>query len=84
MNIMKAFYHKGRRQFVPWLASELATKTRREEKYIVAELKKLAQAGMVAALRVPHASKLHSWHLTPAGQAKAMEIIHAEAMMRSV
>ena len=84
MNILKAFYHKGRRQFVPLLAREIAVKTGRGEDQVIAELRGLTRAGLVAFARVPHASKLHSWHLTPSGQAKAMEIIHAEAMMRSV
>ena len=83
MNLLKAFYHKTRRQFVPMLAREIAAKAKVDPESAAMALVDFQRKGWVRGAKDPLISTA-IWELTPAGQAKAMEIIHAEAMMRSV
>ena len=83
MKTLRAFYHRTRRTFVPMLAEEIAAKSSQPVDDVMTELRILARQGYVTGSFIPNV-KCNAWHLTPSGQAKAMEIIHAEAMMRSV
>jgi hypothetical protein len=81
---MVAFYHKGRKKFVPWLALELARKMNRDPDLVVNDLKGLAQDGLAKSNRIMRGNTTFStWELTKAGQDEALQIIRAEEMVRA-
>lgn len=82
--VMVAFYHKGRKQFVPWLLAELARKMNRDPDLILIDLKGLAQDGLAKSNRILRSNTTHcTWELTKAGQDEATSILLAEEMVRS-
>jgi DNA-binding MarR family transcriptional regulator len=81
--ILKAFHHKGRKKFVPWLVSELARKMKRDPDLVINALKGLAQEGMAKSAKAMRGHDRSIWELTKAGQAEATSIMLAEEMVRS-
>lgn len=87
--ILKAFYHRGRRTFVCWTLEELSKRTSTAPDDLLPLLRGLAQKQFVRGLKGHVRDHVRgvdptTWELTPAGKAQAAQIIHAEAMARSV
>lgn len=81
---LKAFYHKGRKKFVPWLAIELARKMNRDPDLVINDLKALGQDGLSKSNRIMRGNTSYStWELTKAGEAEATSIMLAEEMVKS-
>lgn len=81
--ILKAFYHKGRKAFVPWLASELATRTNQDQDAVLSALRGFAYEGFANAYKVDGHKGLSVWALTSLGKSKAKEIMRAEEIARA-
>jgi hypothetical protein len=75
--LMKAFYHKGRKAFVPWTSEELARRCSASPNSIQAMLFTLGRSGLATALPT-HAKGLYSWALTETGKLEARAILAAE------
>ena len=84
IKLLKAFYHRGRKTFVPWLSSELARKMNEPHDEIIIGLRHLAQIGYARARRAERDAEGRStWSLTELGKAEAEQIIRADEIVRA-
>lgn len=74
--LLCAFYHKGRKQFVPWTMAELCNRIKRAPDDVATELRGLNQTGLAVV-------KAEGWQLTQAGMIEARAIMAAQEMARS-
>lgn len=80
--VLKAFWHRSRRMFVPLTADELARKIKASPDKVSLALWSLGRVGSAAALKAKGNSEASTWHLTNAGQAEARALFTAEAFAR--
>lgn len=74
--LLCAFYHKGRKQYVPWTFPELCNRVNRMPDDVATELRGLQQTGLATV-------KSHGWQLTQTGMIEARAIRAAQDMVRS-
>lgn len=80
--ILKAFYHRSRREFTPWLASELAKRTGYDLDEVNAQLGGLARSGHTKPQHIERRGGTTIWELTTMGKAEARLIVAANALAR--
>lgn len=80
--ILKAFFHRTRRAFVPWTPLEIARRTKEPLHVIDAALVGLAVSGLAASIKAQNRHDHGTWHLTEAGKAIALSIITADAFAK--
>lgn len=80
--VLKAFWHRSRKLFVPWTAQELARKLRADPDKVTLALFTLARVGSAANRRPAGNGEPSTWHLTNAGQAEARALMTAEAFAK--
>lgn len=76
--ILKAFWHRGRKAFVPWTTQELATRAKLPHDKISVAMGSLVLSGLAVSQKT-HMAGFQTWHLTEAGKVAASNIITAEA-----
>ena len=88
---LKAFSHTGRRVFTCWTIDELARRTGIDADVLTVNLRVLSHKQLARGQKGHDRHKASdeevdptTWELTALGKAQAAQIIHAEAMMRSV
>lgn len=81
--LMTAFYHRGRKQFVPWLASELSRRVKRDPDAVDIELRGLAATGMARSRATDGKFQTATWELTQAGMIEARAVMAAAEVVRS-
>lgn len=74
--LLTAFFHRGRKQFVPWTMAELCNRIKRAPDDVATELRGLNQTGLAVV-------KSEGWQLTQAGMIEARAIMAAQEMARS-
>lgn len=74
--LLTAFYHRGRKQFVPWTFGELCNRIKRAPDDVATELRGLNKTGLAVV-------KSEGWQLTQAGMIEARAIMAAQEMARS-
>ena len=81
--VLKAFWHRTRKAFVPWTPSELARRTGLQIPAVIETLHSFYKSGLAQARTTTKgAGDESTWHLTEAGKAIALSIITAEAFAR--
>ncbi len=82
--LLKAFWHRGRKTFVPWMAFELARKLDMPQDQVVTGLRGLAAIGYAKSRKAERDAEGRStWSLTELGKAEAENMIRAEELMRA-
>jgi hypothetical protein len=82
--VLKAFFHKGRKTFVPWMAFELARKTDMTTDEILPSLRGLSQLGYAKARKTgKEVDSKSTWELTALGKAEAMQLLVAEEFIKA-
>lgn len=81
--LLTAFFHRGRKQFVPWLASELSRRVKRSPDDVDVELRGLDLTGMARSRATDGHSQTSTWELTQAGMIEARAIMAAAEVVRS-
>ena len=81
-HILKAFWHKTRKAFLPWTTQEIARRVNAYPEIASIELRGLAGCGLVVGKRPNHASEATTWNLTEAGKIEARAILAAEAFAK--
>ena len=82
--VLKAFFHKGRKTFVPWMAFELARKTDMTIDETLFGLRGLSQLGYAKARKTgKEVDSKSTWELTALGKAEAMQLLVAEEFIRT-
>jgi hypothetical protein len=80
--ILRAFYHKSRREFTPWLATEIAKRTGFPPDEVNAHLGGLARSGHTKPHNLERRGGTTIWELTALGKIEAGAIIAAQAVAR--
>lgn len=81
--ILKAFWHRGRKKFLPWTLNEIAKRSDMYPDQTLDALRGLAVAGLAQSKSTTRGKRSDAtWQLTPAGQAEAANIITAEAFIK--
>lgn len=80
--VLKAFWHKSRKEFVSWTVRELCVRTSMTHREMVNELNSLSQTGL-AKTDLRHVVDVSVWQLTPAGIKEAATILQAELLANS-
>lgn len=78
-NIIRAFWHRTRRVFVPLTTPELARKIKADPDKVALELWALSRVGSTSAIKAKGNSEPSTWHLTRAGEAEARAMFTADA-----
>lgn len=81
--ILKAFWHRGRKTFVPWLATELANRTKLDQEIVIATLKSLAYDGLAKSRKIDAHGGTNTWTLTTTGKEEAAFLLRAEEIVRA-
>ena len=81
--LLAAFWHKGRKAFVPWMPLELANRIKRPPELVEIELRGLAGSGLARSQNIAGARGQTTWELTTAGKIEARAIIAAQDIVRS-
>lgn len=79
--VLKAFFHKGRKMFVPWTVDEIARRVKERPDHVSTAMIELNRNGLANSMKSHHAG-IQSWHLTEAGKAIALSIITAEDFVK--
>ena len=79
--VLKAFFHRGRKAFVPWTVEEIARRVKERSDKVSAVMMELNRSGLAGSMKT-HQVGIHSWHLTEAGKAIALSIITAEDFVK--
>lgn len=83
-DLLKSFYHRGRKTFVSWTTEEIARRVNADMFDVGQALRGLARAGLMTANNIGvHGTHISAWKLTSAGQAKARAIMAAQEVVRS-
>lgn len=80
--VLRAFWHKSRKMFLPWTAPEIARRLKADPDAVTLALWSLARVGSAATRRPAGNGEPSTWHLTPAGQAEARALFTAEAFAK--
>lgn len=81
--LLVAFFHRGRKRFVPWLGVELAKRLNRPQDDVDAELRGLSATGMARSSNTHGRLGTSTWELTQAGMIEARAIMAAQEVVRS-
>lgn len=79
--VLKAFFHRGRKAFVPWTVDEIARRVQERPDSVFSAMIELNRNGLANSMKSHHGG-IQSWHLTEAGKAIALSIITAEAFAK--
>lgn len=80
--VIKAFFHRTRKLFVPMTSDELARKIKADPDKVAMTLWSLGRVGNAAVFKSKGNSEPSTWHLTNAGQAEARALMTAEAFVK--
>lgn len=80
--LVKAFFHRGRKQPVPWTAEEIAARINMPIDDAINELCAHAQLGLTKAERKNRKNGSAIWALTKVGEKTVAHMIKAEGLIR--
>lgn len=81
--ILKAFFHRGRKKFVPWLAEEIARKLDMDVDDVNTGLRSLAAESLAKSRKAEGHGTRPTWELTTLGKAEAENMLRAEEIVRA-
>lgn len=83
--LLRAFFHRGRKKFLPWLNHELARRVDADPIEVERALRMLSRQGLVYGKQASREVDARSaFELTSLGRAEVMQMLMAEEQIKRV